>query len=80
MQSQRIGYQDHDGGGAGKKGYLVGKNSHNTLVSRRKLNPIADLESTNEGLSNETNPSSVAQFVLELLADEGEKMAQKWQK
>ena len=36
----------------------------------QKLNPIAHLESTNEGLLNETNPSSVAQFVLEILAEE----------
>ena len=69
-------HQDHDGGGAGKRGYLVAKNGHNTLISGWKINPIADLESTNEGLSNETNLSSVAQFVLEILAEEGGCIAQ----
>ena len=41
-------------------------------LSQRKLNPITDLESTNEALSNETNPISVVQFILEILVKQGE--------
>ena len=60
-----------------KEGTWLPKNSHNALISRRKLNPITDSESTNEGRSFETNPSSVAQLFLELLAEKGQFIAQK---
>ena len=43
--------------------YLAAKEGHNSLISQRKLNLIADSESTNKELSNETNPNFVATFV-----------------